>query len=116
MWQNRVGHITDISVHPLATIQQWLREEIEKLLWDMSSVNKHAEDSDAWMQPLRAAVLNRKEPVIGGMARSAAINTQWKQERVAASGYADADDNKCRLCGQEEGTLYIRARIQVASN
>ena len=50
----------DNSLHPTASVKQWLHEDISRLLWDKSSVNVEGEDSGVWMYPLRAAALNQQ--------------------------------------------------------
>ena len=49
-----------------------------------------------------------KDKVLGAMARSAAVGTQWTQQRVEQAGYADTGDNLCKLCDKEVGTLWHR--------
>ena len=62
-------------------------------------LNELAKDnSDVWLQPLRAAVFSDDREK-GAMTRSAAIGIQWTQSRVAQAGYASSkEDDKCRLC------------------
>ena len=87
---------------------QWIREDIEKLFWHQSSVREQTSDeSSIWLQPLKSAIFNSHQG-IGAMSRSVAINTQWTQQRVANAGYADSDDNRCRLCEQAVGKVEDR--------
>ena len=78
------------------------------MLCNQSTVGEEAgTNTGLWLEPTRAVVCG-KDMVVGAMARSAAIGTQWTQSRVAAAGYADKDDNKCKLCNAAEGTIEHR--------
>ena len=50
---------------------------------------------------LARKVILGKDRLCGAMAISVSINTQWTQQRVANAGYADTDDDKCRLCNHK---------------
>ena len=55
-------------------------------------------------------VMLGKDKEIGAATRSCAIGTQWDQKRIAQAGYADPEDDKCRLCNAEIGDAFHRNR------
>ena len=75
-------------------------------------MNDSCRDNEGiWLEPLRHAVLRGtgENRLIGAMTRSAAIGNQCTQDRVANAGYAKSkDDNLCRACNQDVGTLQHR--------
>ena len=107
-WTNTAGEEIDISWYPPYSIREWLREDIEKELWRLSTSNHDGDESGVWLKPLRAAVLNGTNPQHGASTRSVAIGTQWTQSRLASAGYAAEGDDKCRLCNRDAGTLWHR--------
>ena len=97
IWYDSRGReidLTEISPHAL---KQIIHKDVTIVNWKQSILNEVvSDDSGIWLEPLRSVVLG-KDTELCAMARSAAISTQWTQDRVANAGYAPKDDNKCRL-------------------
>ena len=108
VWTDRDGVEHDLAHTTHHGLKQILRRDIAILLWTQSTLNEKANDNQGlWLEPTRAVVFG-KDKLLGAMARSAAIGTQWTQDRVVQAGYANEGDSLCRLCNTEEGTLLHR--------
>ena len=114
VWIDRDGNEIDLASFHLYILNKVLHRDIAVMLWSQSTLNHEINDKvgdlsalGLWLEPTRSVVLG-KDKQLGAMARSVAIGTQWSQSRVEQAGYADAGDNKCRLCNAEVGTLLHR--------
>ena len=114
IWIDRYGDEIDLAVFPIHSLKRRLHKDIQMWLWTQSTlycdvrdkIGDHC-DLGLWLDPTRSVIMG-KDKLLGGMARSVAIGTQWTQSRLEQAGYAEDGDNKCRLCHEEVGTLLHR--------
>ena len=68
------------------TLKKITHRDVAITSWKQSMLNEVTnDDSGIWLEPLRAVVMG-KDKELGAMARSAAIATQWTQDRVVMAG------------------------------
>ena len=110
-WRGRDGTEYDLMAVNPHDLKQAMCKDIQTSLWAASSIcatNSDSKEGDRpWLAPMREEVFG-KDKQVGAMVRSVAINTQWTQDRIAEAGYVEADDDKCKLCNEEKGTLLHR--------
>ena len=96
VWIDRNDIEHDLAVETHHNLKQLIRRDIAVMLWTQSTLNDKIMDNQGlWLEPTRAVALG-KDKLLGAMARSVAVGTQWTQDRVEQAGYVDEGDTLCR--------------------
>ena len=86
VWIDRSGNEIDLADLPIHSLKKTLHRDIAIALCTQSIYNQEIQDDlGLWLEPTRSVVLG-KDKLIGAMARSAAIGTQYTQQRVEQAG------------------------------
>ena len=73
----------DLETTPPYRLKKLLPRDIAVVLCNHSTVGEETmSNTGLWLEPTRAVVCS-KDKIVGAMTRSAAIGTQWTQDRVA---------------------------------
>ena len=104
-WLTDDNETIDLKVVIPYMVSQKITRAVERMLWENCTLKKHDSSTDRNQVPnlyIARKVILGKDRLIGAMARSVTIGTQWTQSRI------NPEDNICRACNLDVGNLHHR--------
>ena len=104
-WITDCGEVLDLNQCIPHMVAEKIRDAVDRFLWENASTNPNKcgnSKNNVPVWKLVRKVILGKGKLIGAMARSVVINTQWSQSRINPSGPT------CGACGQHLGNFIQR--------